>query len=110
MNLLAEASDPAISSIPAILASLVPLLPASRPGADVLSVLAAEAGPEDFSTSHAIGEQLRAETAIPTRYHASKFPIRIPSAASSKTKNESRSEQYRSTACNGTVLTLGELA
>ena len=79
LNLLAEASDPAIPSIPVILARLVPLLPVSRPGADVLSVLAAEAASEEFSTSRAIGERLRAETTISTRYHAFAF-LRLPPA------------------------------
>ena len=70
MNLLIEAS---ILPYPQSLLSahvLSRLLPVSRPGADVLSVLAAEAASEGYHSGRIIGEHLRAETAIPTRDHA----------------------------------------
>jgi hypothetical protein len=70
MNLLVEASIPLYPQSLLSAHVLSRSLPVSRPGADVLSVLAAEAASKGYCFGRVIGEHLRAETAIPTRNHA----------------------------------------
>lgn len=90
LNLLAETSGRyTLNPCPSLLSC--PVLPVSRSGADVLSVLAAvaaEAASEELQTRSIIGERLRAETAAiheGSCIRALNFSIHIPSAASSVT-------------------------